>query len=69
MVTLIETRRRIFPIAEIPIHGPLRPSGAQLDVKPSPGIDNFDPTVDFGNSVEYLIRHLRDHQNFDAVHI
>ena len=69
MVALIETCRRILPITEIPINGPLRPSSAQLDIKPSPGIDDFYPWVDAGNSVEYLVRHLRDHQNLDVVHM
>jgi hypothetical protein len=68
MVALIDARRRIFPIAEIPIHRPLRLTSAQLTIKPSPGIDDFDPTVDVGDSVEHRVRHLWNHQDLDVLH-
>lgn len=68
VVTQIQTRRGILPRAEISIHRPLRPSGAKLGVKPCPGIDDFDPTIDVGNPVEHLVQHLLDHQNFGALH-
>ena len=55
MIALIKRRREIFPIAEVTIDGPPRPSSTQLTIKPSPGINDFDPPVDVGNSFEYRV--------------
>ena len=66
LVALVEAGRRKFPISKIPVHGPLRPSRAQLAVKPSSRVDDFDPTIDSDNAFEHRVRQPRDEQYFDV---
>src|SRR5262245_2561967 len=68
MVALFATGRVALPIPEIPVHGPLWPSGTKLYVEPSSGVDDVDPTVDVPNSVQHCVRQLWNNQNFDPVH-
>ena len=59
---------RVFPGAEIAIHRPLRPSGAQFPVEPSPGIDDIEPAVNVLNALQDLVRDLRNHQDINSLH-
>ena len=68
MVALFEAGSDRLPGPEVAVHGPARPGGAKLYVKPSPDIDDLDPTVDVLNSLQYLCGDLRDNQSFDTVH-
>jgi hypothetical protein len=68
MVALFAAGRGVLPIPEIPVDGPLRPSGTQFYVEPSSGVDDVDPTVDVPNSMQHCVRDLRNDQNFDPVH-
>jgi hypothetical protein len=46
VLTLREGRHQVFIDNKIPVNGPLRPRGAKLHVKPTPGVDYLESAVD-----------------------
>jgi hypothetical protein len=46
----------------------LRPRAAQLAIEPAARVDNIDPRIAFGDSVENRIRHLRNDQHIRSFH-